>query len=272
MSASILAKAIRWAAAMLLAFAVHGFAADSVLEKSEAIIGKQLPNFQLLNQEGKYVALHSYRGNYLLVSFIYTSCPGPCVAISQSVGNLLSALDPDLAKNVYAFSVTFDPENDSPEKMKAYGKEFTDSFDRWLFVKGDHQVTGAIAEGLGFFYEKKAPGWYEHMNRLTLVGPDMRPIVNFYGTDFEPAKVEKAIRDSMAGRSVTSALTDRLSQALILCSDFDFRTKTYKVNYLFVLSLLGQIILIIGTVTYLLWDEITGIFRKIFKGRPQSAN
>jgi len=272
MSASILAKAIRWAAAIALAFAGHGYAADSVLEKSEAIIGKQLPNYQLLSQEGKYVALHSYRGSYLLVSFIYTTCPGPCVAISQSVGNLLSGMDSSVAGKVYALSVTFDPENDSPEKLKAYGREFTDSFDRWSFVKGDHQVTGAIAEGLGFFYEKKAPGWYEHMNRMTLVGPDMRPIVNFYGTDFDPVKVEKAIKDHMAGRGVASALTDRLSQALLLCSDYDYRSKTYKVNYLYVLSMLGQMTLIMGTVIYLLWDEITGIFRKIFKGRPKSAN
>jgi protein SCO1/2 len=247
-------------------------AAESALEKSEAVIGKQLPNYQLLGQDGRYFALHSFRGKYLLVSFIYTSCPGPCVAISQSVRNLFSKMNPAVVKKVRALSISFDTLNDTPQKLEAYGKEFTDSFDAWTFARADEVTTKKIAEGLGFFYEKKAPGWYEHMNRLTLVGPDMKPIRNFYGTDFDPAQVGGAIKASLEGRSVKSSMMDSLSRVMLFCSEYDGDAKTYKVNYMFLFSVLVQYLLVLGTVVYFLWDHITGLFNRIFKGRSKSAN
>src|SRR5208282_5452465 len=47
--------------------------------------GEKVPDFALINQDGKRIHLSSFRGGVLLVTFIYTRCPFPdfCPLVSK---------------------------------------------------------------------------------------------------------------------------------------------------------------------------------------------
>ena len=257
-------------AAMISSGAV--WSQDQYYEKSEAVIGKQLPNYRLLDQDGRFVALHKLRSKYLLVNFIYTNCPGPCIAITQSVANLMENMDPEVVIHVHALSITIDHANDSSEKLKEYALEFTDGFERWTFARSDQDTLRNMADGLGFYFTKTSEGWFEHMNRLTVVGPDMKPIIHYYGTDFDPVEVEEAIKASMDGRDVQKQLTDSISKALVLCSDYDPVTGTYQVDFKFLIQAGVNYLLVAATIAFFMWGPLTRTFHRIFGGLFKSGS
>ncbi|HEY2848105.1 MAG TPA: SCO family protein, partial [Pyrinomonadaceae bacterium] len=87
-------------------------------------IGQPVPDFTLTNQDGKAVSLHDFKGKALGVTFIYARCPLPdyCTRMSTNFSNLAMQLasDPDRDK-IRLLTISFDPENDTPAKLKAYG-------------------------------------------------------------------------------------------------------------------------------------------------------
>lgn len=79
---------------------------------------------KVLNADGEYVNYHDlFEGKYTFLSFIYLSCPdvNGC-PLSHLVFNRIQndgAKIPVVADNVQLISMSFDPENDTPEVLKA---------------------------------------------------------------------------------------------------------------------------------------------------------
>ena len=80
---------------------------------------------EVLDSSGRPLRLHDLtRGRITVMSFIYTRCAA-AKACPMATGVLmqlhrLSEEDPDLAKNLRLVSMSFDPGNDTPERMAAY--------------------------------------------------------------------------------------------------------------------------------------------------------
>ena len=83
---------------------------------------------RVLNADGEYVNYHDiFKGKYTLLSFIYTrctdvnGCPLSHLVFNrvQSEGNKI----PAIADNLQLISMSFDPENDTPEILKALSQE-----------------------------------------------------------------------------------------------------------------------------------------------------
>ncbi len=61
--------------------------------------GEKVPDFALVNQDGKRIHLRSYQGDVLLVTFIYTRCPFPtfCPLVSRNFAQIYAQLRKDPA-------------------------------------------------------------------------------------------------------------------------------------------------------------------------------
>src|ERR1700683_3013960 len=61
--------------------------------------GDKVPDFVLVNQDGKQIHLSSFKGHPLLVTFIYTRCPFPdyCPLVSQHFAKIYAATKADPA-------------------------------------------------------------------------------------------------------------------------------------------------------------------------------
>lgn len=63
-------------------------------------------------------------GRIVLVEFIYTRCPTLCVALGTTFARLQDALRRAGRDDVRLLSISFDPEHDRPEALRAYGEAY----------------------------------------------------------------------------------------------------------------------------------------------------
>ena len=93
--------------------------------------GDVVPDFKLRNQDGRPIHLGQFRGKALLVTFIYTRCPLPnfCPLVTRNfaVINKQLAATPALYAKTHLICISFDPEHDTPERLRAYGATYIGS-------------------------------------------------------------------------------------------------------------------------------------------------
>jgi protein SCO1 len=109
------------AAALLLA---GGAAAQPATRKDGR--GEKAPDFTLVTQDGKVFTLgKDGRGRPILLTFIFTSCPGACPLVvddcleaARAAGKGKSAKDRPLV-----VALSFDPDVDTPQRLREHMKE-----------------------------------------------------------------------------------------------------------------------------------------------------
>ncbi|MEK7831368.1 MAG: SCO family protein, partial [Acidobacteriota bacterium] len=110
--------------------------------------GDEVPDFTLVNQDGKKIKLKKYRGRTLLLTFIYTRCPMPdqCPLMSTNFAfiNQELANNAALRDKVSLLSVSVDPEYDKPKMLREYGLRYInstkpDAFARWELASGSSE-------------------------------------------------------------------------------------------------------------------------------------
>lgn len=73
-------------------------------------------NFRLVDQDGRRASLSAYRGQVVILTFLYSTCRDTCPLIAQQIRG---ALD-DLAHPVPALAVSVDPAGDTPLNAKRF--------------------------------------------------------------------------------------------------------------------------------------------------------
>lgn len=163
----------------------------------EAGPGDAVPDFTLVNQDGGRIHFRQYRGKTLLLTFIYTRCPLPdyCPLMSNNFAEIENALkkDPALIARTHLLSVTIDPQNDTPQVMRAYASQFvpdggTEDFSHWEMATGSADEVKKVAEFFGLRYWQES-GQIVHSLRTALIGPDGRVLKVYRGNDWKPEQV-----------------------------------------------------------------------------------
>ena len=134
------------------------------------------PEFTLKDTSGRAVRLSDYRGQVVLMAFIFTTCPGVCPLISTQMSALQAGLKaeglfPGKAKLV---SVTVDPKTDTAEVLARYAQMFKADPAGWAFLREEPQrlkpVLKAYDEWTRLLPDTK--GWLDHPARVYLVDPN----------------------------------------------------------------------------------------------------
>ncbi len=150
--------------------------------------GDAVPDFKLKNQDGRAIHLGQFRGKALLVTFIYTRCPLPdfCPRVTRNFAAIDKELaaTPALYAKTHLISISFDPEHDTPERLRAYGATYIGSDASRAFAHWDFAVAGKpeLLEMAKFFDVGITYGTDEtitHTLSTTLIGPDGK-VVRFY--------------------------------------------------------------------------------------------
>jgi len=107
-----------------------------------------IPNVTLLNQDGKRVNLKEMvdSGKPVIFDFIYTTCTTICPVLSATFTSLRKDLGAD-ADKVQLISISIDPENDRPEKMKKYLSRFK-AGKGWDFLTGSREDINRVLVSL----------------------------------------------------------------------------------------------------------------------------
>lgn len=150
--------------------------------------GDAVPDFKLRNQDGRTIHLDQFRGKELLVTFIYTRCPLPnfCPRVTHEFADMnrqLAAI-PALYGKTHFLCVSFDPDNDTPARLRAYGATYIgsdakDAFAHWDFAVPEKPVLEKMAEFFDVGITHDGGDSITHTLSTTLIGRDGK-VVRFY--------------------------------------------------------------------------------------------
>jgi len=110
-------------------------------------------NVVLKTHEGKEVRFYDdlMKDKTVLLNFFYTNCVGESIC-PMSTANLLKVqklLGSRVGRDVFMYSITLDPEHDTPKVLKRYAKGFGVT-PGWQFLTGTKDDIEALRRNLGY--------------------------------------------------------------------------------------------------------------------------
>jgi cytochrome oxidase Cu insertion factor (SCO1/SenC/PrrC family) len=150
-----------------------------------------LPDWQFRDQDGQVIGSATLHGRPYLANFLFTSCPTSCPPLAKATAQLQDKLKVWLPKSglppVQIVSISVDPETDTPEVLREFGKKYGADARVWKFATTDdpEQMERLVTQGFlmpviradrlpdGTLPKAKpTPLDTAHSLRFVLVGPD----------------------------------------------------------------------------------------------------
>jgi protein SCO1 len=122
-------------------------------------------NVDVVTHEGKTVRFYDdlIKGRKVVVNFIYLNCNDICPLSTSRMAQIRQRLGEEVGRDVFIYSITMEPEHDTPELLKAYADAFG-AGDGWLFLTGKPEDIKIIRHRLG----DRSRRLSEHRNDLVL--------------------------------------------------------------------------------------------------------
>jgi protein SCO1 len=108
------------------------------------------PNLPLVNQDGVTVRLYDdlLKGKNVAVNVMYTGCTAVCPLETANLARVQRILGDRVGKDIFFYSISIDPLNDTPQALKAFTKKF-DIAPGWQFLTGKPADIEIIVRKLG---------------------------------------------------------------------------------------------------------------------------
>src|SRR5260370_20429257 len=91
-------------------------------------------NLTLVDQDGNAVDLYSLmKGRTIVIHSFFTTCAASCPIMTRTIAAMQDRFADRLGKDLVLVSITVDPANDTPAKLKAYAKGMK-SQPGWYFL------------------------------------------------------------------------------------------------------------------------------------------
>jgi len=110
------------------------------------------PNVALTTHEGKTVRFFDdlIKNKVVAINFMYASCPDSCPLETAQMLNVQRILGDRVGRDIFFYSITIDPKNDTPEVLKAYMKKFGVG-PGWTFLTGKQEDVTLLRKKLGLY-------------------------------------------------------------------------------------------------------------------------
>lgn len=136
-----------------------------------------MPDVTLVNQDGKRVRFLDLVGGDkpVVLDFIYGTCTTICPVLSANFTNFQRRMG-DKAVTVQLVSISIDPENDTPEVMKKYLKNYQ-ARPGWDFLTGSREDINRVMRAFNAY----VPNKMSHFPIMFLHAPRSDTWVRIYG-------------------------------------------------------------------------------------------
>ncbi len=168
--------------------------------------GDAVPDFALVDQSGRKIHLHQYRGRVLLLTFIYTRCPlsNYCPLMSRNFAAIDKSLatDPKLYAKTHLLSISFDPKYDTPAVLRSYGEAYTgrytqEKFQHWEFAAPEATNRASVLQWFGVGVTPGPGKTLQHSLSTAIVGPDGKVLAWYPTNDWTPEQVLQVVRGAV---------------------------------------------------------------------------
>ena len=126
----------------------QSWATRSSREKLQA---RYFPNFELTTQESKKVRFYDdlIKDKIVVINFMYAQCEGICVPVTQNLKRVQNLLGKRVGRDIFMYSITLKPDEDTPEKLKHY-VQMHKLKPGWTFLTGKSDEIALLRRKLGF--------------------------------------------------------------------------------------------------------------------------
>jgi protein SCO1/2 len=178
--------------ALVAALGVTLFARPAARDDGVAFAGSLRPeippqDFRLRDQDGKPVSLAQFRGQVVVLTFMYTTCKDTCPLTATQIRGALDDLDRD----VPALAVSVDPVNDTPARAKKFLFQRGLGHDRMRFLLGTRAQLQPLWKAYGIQPQGKA---FDHSAYVVLIDRRGRQRVGFPVQQLVPEDLAHDIR------------------------------------------------------------------------------
>jgi protein SCO1/2 len=110
------------------------------------------PNFTLTTQDGKQVRFYDdlLKDKIVAIDLIYTTCKYNCPVETALLSQVQKILGDQMGKEIFFYSISIDPNHDTPQVLKAYAEKFKVG-PGWLFLTGKEEEIELISKKLGLY-------------------------------------------------------------------------------------------------------------------------
>ena len=200
-----LPTAILWAVLLLViggvAAAYLGTRFSSSARAARLPVLAELPDFSLTERSGRTFTRQEMLGKVSVVDFIFTNCAAQCPQVTAQMVKVQAFALPRW-ENVQLLSLTVDPENDTPEALAKYAKDFEADVERWLFLTGSRDQLADLTRN-GFKVASASPVPVDTspdavLHSVSLILVDSRARVRGYYQSTDPDDMKKLRGDLAA--------------------------------------------------------------------------
>ncbi|HXQ71004.1 MAG TPA: SCO family protein [Pyrinomonadaceae bacterium] len=117
----------------------------------ERLAERSFPNVTLTTHEGKKVKFYDdlLKDKIVLINFMYVKCEGTCPGTTANLVKVQQLLGDRIGKDIFIYSITLKPEEDTPKVLAAYAKAYKVK-PGWQFLTGDPKDIELLRQKLGF--------------------------------------------------------------------------------------------------------------------------
>jgi protein SCO1/2 len=120
-----------------------------------SVMPYNIPDVKLLDRNGKKVSLRKVLDDHspVMLNFIFTTCTTICPVMSSTFQQVQEKLGPN-QKDVRLVSISIDPENDTPAKLKEYAGKYK-AGEQWMLLTGSIENSLAVQKAFDVFAGEK---------------------------------------------------------------------------------------------------------------------
>jgi protein SCO1/2 len=157
------------------------------------LVNTEVPDFKLVDQNGRPFQFKDSRGKIVLITFIFTTCPDVCPLLTAKFAAIQRSLDERRFKDYLLLSITTDPERDSSAALKDYAGIFKADLHRWSFLTGPRPELAKVWRIFHVNVTKTKSGDVNHTSLTTLIDRQGKRRVDYFGDKWQDKEVLRDI-------------------------------------------------------------------------------
>lgn len=148
--------------------------------------------YDLIDQEGSAKKFPAFVKNKIVVAgYIFTNCPDICPLTTNNMRLIQERLKKDEVEGVQFVSVSFDPDNDTPDVLKKFAGIRNLDLSNWTFLTGAKSEIDKLMKKVGVlavpgdstvFPSGKVSYYYIHTDRIQLIDGEGKIRKNYTGS------------------------------------------------------------------------------------------
>lgn len=220
---------------------------EKAIEVSQAALGNQVSDMELIDTQGESHRLEDFFGAPLVISMIYTACVHSCSVTTRHINKVVQVARNALGDESFHFlTIGFDYPVDDPDAMAHYARRHGVRDPNWHFMSSRNpEELERLMDELGFIYQPSSRG-FDHTVQLSVIDQEGTVYRQVYGELFDTPLLVEPMKDLVLGRpSPDDGLLTRIGNRVrLFCTVYDAKGDRYYFDYsLFMGIFIGTVIL-----------------------------